>query len=36
MLLLNIVGSIYMDQNYYIAFVFLAKEEEADYIWVLK
>ena len=34
--LLNIVGSTCLDQNYYVVFAFLAKEEELDYTWALK
>src|SRR2546421_2850316 len=34
--LLNIVGTTCLNKNYHVAFCFLAKEEEEDYVWALK
>jgi transposase-like protein len=34
--LLNIVGTICLNSNFYVAFCFLAKEEEDDYVWAME
>jgi MULE transposase domain len=34
--LLNIVGTSCLGKSFYVAFVFLAKEEEEDYLWALE
>ena len=34
--LLNIVGTTCLNKNYHVAFCFLAKEEEEDYVWALE
>jgi MULE transposase domain len=36
LLLLNIVGTTCLNIIFYIAFCFLAKEEENDYVWALE
>jgi hypothetical protein len=35
MLLLNIVGTTCLGKNFYVVFMFLAKEKE-DYLWALE
>ena len=34
--LLNIIGTTWLGKNFYIAFVFLVKEGEEDYLWALE